>query len=270
MRTEVIAASRHEYLVLYDPAAIPLDTPLDPDLETQDPVPLPESALVNLAEDGRALVFRIADTDCQATIRLLVEEIAEPSVKERAVQVMDGAILRVPTGKLTADGVEFLCRPGETRLHSEGVSIDIPAGNYEVQVWNLMPWKSREHAVVIDKTTTKTDRIVGRVVAAYTWLGILLVPANILVAPAAVFIVWLAMGWQQALALAGSVILVDLLILGGFWVLDFASRWVPALRGAIEAESAFNAANPDVVVCLRRLPAERESKVPAMATLAVA
>ena len=248
MRSEVIASSSHEHLVLYDPAAIPLETPLDPDLQAQDPMPLSESAIGNLAAQGHALILRIAHEDCQANLRLLVEETAEPFLRDRAVQVIDGAILQIPSGKLTVDGVEFLSRTGETRSHSEAVSIEIPAGNYEVQVLNLMPWKGRHRTAEINKRTTKADRLVGKVVGAYTWLGVLLVPANILVAPAAILVAWLALGWRQALALAGLVLIIDLVVIAGFWVLDFASRWVPTLERVNAVAQAFDADNPDVEV----------------------
>jgi hypothetical protein len=213
MRSDVTASSRHKHLVLYDSAAIPLDTPLDTDLEAQEPSPLPESNIANLAERGQALILRIAHEDCEATLHLLVEDIIEPYLQKRAVQVLDGAIVHVPSGKLTADGVEFLCHVGQTRLHSEAQSIEIPAGSYEAQVFNLMPWKSRHRAAETRKKTTKTERLVGRIVAAFTWLGVLLIPANIFVAAPAVVVVWLVSGWQQALLLAGLVLFLDLLVL---------------------------------------------------------
>ena len=39
VKKELSAASRHEHLGLYDPAAIPDTFPLDPDLEAQEPKP---------------------------------------------------------------------------------------------------------------------------------------------------------------------------------------------------------------------------------------
>jgi hypothetical protein len=267
MRSDVTASSRHQHLVLYDPAAIPLDTPLDADLDTQVPIPLPAAAMAHLAEQGQALVLRIAHDDCQADLRLIIEEVVEPYLRERAVQALGRAALRIPGGKLTIDGVEFLSRAGERRLHSEAACIAIPAGDYDVEVLNLMPWKSRHRALEVAKQTTRIDRIVGGIVAAFTWLGVLLIPANILVAAPAVVIVWLISGWRPALTLAGLVLLLDVLILAGFWGLEIGSRWVPALRRRSDATLAFDAENPDVVVCLQRQVGEGMSKVRAMATL---
>jgi hypothetical protein len=267
MRRHVTATSRHEHLVLYDPAAIPPDTPVDPDLDAQNPKPLAESAMVRLAEQGLAVILRIALEDCQADLRIIIEETVDPYLRERAVQALGGAALRIPGGKLTIDGVEFLSRAGERRPHSEAACIAIPAGDYDIEVLNLMPWKSRHRALEAAKQTTSIDRMVGGIVAAYTWLGPLLIPANLLVAAPAVVVVWLISGWRTALTLAGLVLLLDALVLAGFWGLDIGSRWVPALRRRSDATSAFDAENPDVVVCLQRHVGEGMSKVRAMATL---
>jgi hypothetical protein len=269
MRRDVTAGSRHEHLVLYDPAAIPPDTPVDPDLEEQDPKPLAASAMVRLAEQGLAVILRIAREDCQADLRLVVEENVASDLRERAVPALDGAVLRLPGGKLMVEGVEFLCRAGETRRHSEAEAIEVPAGDYQVQVLNLMPWKHRHRALEIEKKTTRCDRVVGRIVVAYTWLGIMLFPANVLVAPAAVLAAWLTSGWQFALVLAGALLLLDVLVLAGFWGLKFGSRWIPALKRRSEAELTFDAENPDVVVCLRRWMGESTTPAKAMTELAV-
>jgi hypothetical protein len=269
MRKDVTAASRHEHLVLYDPAAIPLDTPVDPDLEAQDPQPLPASAMASLAEQGLAVILRIAHEDCQADIRLVMDEEVEPYIRKRSVLVLDGAILRVPSGKLTVDGVEFLCRLGETRLHSDPQVLEVPAGEYRVQILNLIPWKGRQRAREIEMKTTRFDRIVDRIVTVYTWLGILLFVANVLLVPIAVIIVWLNSGRQEALRLVGAVILIDAFIVAGFWALSFGSRFMPSLRRRTEAELIFDAENPDVVACLRRSADAAPTTVQGVATLAV-
>jgi hypothetical protein len=270
MRNDVTASSRHEHLVLYDPAAIPLDTPVDADLDAQDPVPVPASAMEHLADRGHAVILRIAHADCQATLRLLVGEAPESHLVERGVLAIDGAMLRVPGGRLTIDGIEFLCRAGEARMHSEAVSQEIPAGVYNVQVYNLMPWKSRHRAAAVERNTTHAGRVIGKLVAGYTWLGILLFPVTILIAPAVALIVCLVSSWQPALWVVGIVLLADILALAGFWALSLLSRPFPVLAQATAAQQAFDAENPDVVVCLRHLPEEPTSTVRAMAVLDLA
>jgi hypothetical protein len=267
MRRDMTASSRHEHLVLYDPAAIPLDTPVDPDLEAQEPRPLPSAAMEDLARQGLALVLRIACEDCHADFRLIVDETPEPFFRERAVEALDGVTLHVPSGALVIDGVEFLCRAGETRFHSEAQSIEIPAGDYDVQVLNLMPWKSRHRALKVEKRTTRVDRIVGGIVGAFGWLGFVLLFASFFIGAPAILLVLVISGWYPALVLAGVVLVVDLLALAGFWALDLASRWFPALRRASEIGAAFDVENPDVVVCLDRVAGNGTAKVVAMVTL---
>ncbi len=269
MRKDVVAFSRHQHLVLYDPAAVPADTPVDPDLDAQDPQLLPASAVESLAERGLAVVLRIADEDCEANIRLVIDEEADDYVRKRAVPTLDGATLHIPSGKLTVDGLEFLCRPGESRKHSEAEVMEIPAGDYRAEVLNLIPWKARHRAGEIETQTTRFERVVGRLVTAYTWLGILLLPANVLLFPVALLIVWKESGWQRALKLAAAMIAIEVLVVAGFWALDFASRWVPALTRRSDVTRAFEAENPDVVVCLKRLADSSEMAIPGMATLAL-
>jgi hypothetical protein len=269
MREDVIAFSRHEHLVLYDPAAIPAATPINPDLDAQDPKPLPPAAMTELAGQGLAVILRIAHEDCQANIRLMIDEDVEPHFRERATTAIDRAALRLPSGTLTVDGIEFLCRPGETRLHSEAQVMEVPAGDYRVQVFNLIPWKGRHREREIEMNTTRFDRFVDRMVTGYTWLGILLFPANVLLAPVAVLVVWMKSGERAALMLAGAVILIDFIVLTGFRVLKFASRWMPALDRRREVARAFEAENPDVVVCLNRSVDAEETSVPGFATMAL-
>ena len=59
MQAQVTAGSRHNHLVVYDPAAIPRDLPVDPDLDSSEPKPLPAAAIRDLASRGQALVLYI-------------------------------------------------------------------------------------------------------------------------------------------------------------------------------------------------------------------
>jgi hypothetical protein len=68
--------------VLYDPAAIPADTPVDPDLDAQDPTLLPARAMQALAGAGAALILHIDEEDGDAAPH-------------------------APSGTLKADGLEF-------------------------------------------------------------------------------------------------------------------------------------------------------------------
>ena len=168
----------------------------------------------------------------------------ETFLRERAVRALHGARLRLPGGTLTVDGIEFLCRAGQKRVHSDGESIEVPSGEYTVEVLNLMPWKETHRTAEINKQTSGIDRLVDKVVGAYTWLGVVLFPLNILFAPAAIVLVLVLAGWRQALTLAAAVVLADVLVLAGFWVLDAASRIFPTLRRGGDVRLAFETENP--------------------------
>jgi hypothetical protein len=270
MRLEATASSGHDHLVLYDPAAIPSDVPVDPDLEAQDPVPIGGPARLDLANRGLALILRLCSADCEATLRILVDEMPESFLRERAALTLDGALLRLPGGKLTIDGIEFLCRFGETRLHSEAEIFELPPGDYVVQVLNLIPWKEQNRTAEINRRTSRVDRLVNKAVQAYTWLGILLIPGNLLIAGPAVVVLLLAAGWRQALTLAAAIVVVDVLVLAGFWALDAASKIFPALIRAGDARLAFETENPDIVVCLQKAAQAGDRQIATMATIEIA
>ena len=63
MRVELSAASRCEHLVLYDRAAIPPDTPVDSELEAQEPALPPKNAIRKLATDGHAPSWGVDQTN---------------------------------------------------------------------------------------------------------------------------------------------------------------------------------------------------------------
>src|SRR5688500_8293564 len=115
MPTDLTAASRHAHLVLYYPGALPSNLPVDPDLDAQDPKPLPAVAVRGVTERAEALVLHIPEEDCEARMRLFVNEDVPPSIVERGAPVVSGATLKVPTGTLRADGLEFMAPAGRVR-----------------------------------------------------------------------------------------------------------------------------------------------------------
>lgn len=251
MQAKLTAASRHEHLVLYDPAAIPADTPVDPDLEAQDPHLLPAPAMMRLASRGQALVLRIPGEDCEARIRLFVHEDPPEQVRRRGEVLVSGARLLVPSGLLRADGLEFLCRPGEARPHAEPEDASVPSGVYAVEVLNLLGWKAANRLTEVGRGIGRKHRVVHTVVSIYTWLGILMLPANLLVAPLVVVTFWRSHGWQGAATAIAAILAIDALVLGGFWLLAAVQRRSPALFRVAEADAAFESANPDVLVVLQ-------------------
>jgi hypothetical protein len=251
MQAELTAASRHEHVVLYDPAAIPGDTPVDPDLQAQDPKLLPEPAMRQLALLGQALVLRIRGGDCEARFRLFVNEEPPEQVRSRGQLLVAGARLRVPSGLLRADGLEFLCRPGERRLHSEPEDATVPSGVYALEMHSLLSWKAATRIAEGRRGMGRMQKAVHVLVATYTWLGILMFPANLLVAPFVVASLWRSGGWRGAATAVAVILTVDAVVLAGFWLLEAARRRIPRLFRVADADAAFEIANPDVVVMLQ-------------------
>ena len=263
MPTDVTAASRHEHLVLYDPGAVPRDLPVDPDLEAQDPKLPPASAIREVTSRGDALILHIPEEDCEARMRVFVNEDPPEPIRERSALVISGATLTVPTGTLRADGLEFMARPGDVRKHSEAESIAVPPGDYEVEVRELMSWKLRHRQSSTRRGARPGDKLAYRLVTAYTWVGIILIPGNLLVAPIVVGGLWKARGWRTGLTVASAILLIDAVVLGGFWLLEAAQKRFPALSRIQQADAAFDRENPDIVVVLRRRAGTSASSIPA-------
>jgi hypothetical protein len=251
MRAGLTAASRHQHLVLYDPAAIPADTPVDPDLEAEDPRLLPAPAMMQLASGGHALVLHIPEEDCEARFGLFVDEEPPEVLRSRGEVVAAGARLRVPSGLLRADGLEFLCRPGENRPRYDPEEAAIPAGVYAMDVISLLRYKTAGRIAEGRRGIGRGHRIVHGLAMVYLWIAILTMAANFLVAPMVVAWFWKRGGWPGAAKAVAAILAMDAVILGGFHLLDALKKRHPDLFRVMDADAAFEAAHPDMVVVLR-------------------
>jgi hypothetical protein len=243
------AASRHEHLVVYDPAAIPPGTPFDPDMDAPEPEPLPEAALRALAATGSALVLHFPVEDCEATVRILSGD-APPHLRERGRRVLSGARLRVPSGSLKADGAEFVHGPFAARAAAAGRSAKVAAGDREVTVFDLVPWKTAHRASLLRGATTPAARRADVVQTVVAITGAVLIPVNLFLVPILLAVAWKRAGIRAALVALAAVALVDGLVLGAAWALEALRRRRPELGGAAEARLRFERENPDVLVCL--------------------
>ena len=251
MQADLTAASRERHLALFDPAAIPADAPVDPDMQAQEPTLMPAPAMMDLASSGHALILHIPTEDCEARFRVFAGEEPPEALRRKGTVVLSGAPLQVPSGRLKADGLEFLVRPGETREHSLAQEAAVPTGEYSVEVVNLQGWKARHRLTEGHRGIGALDRTVNRLVISYTWLGILMIPANIFAAPMIVLWFHRSGGWSGALLAGAMIVAVDALILGGFWLLQAAQKRLPILSRVNEADAAVDRENPDIIVVLR-------------------
>jgi len=209
------------------------------------------------------LILHIPTEDCEARLRVFVDEDPSQPIAGRGVALVRGATLRVPTGTLKADGLEFMARSGDVRKHSEAESIAVPPGDYEVEVRELMTWKLRHRKSSTRSRTRPGDGMAHRLVTVYTWIGIVLIPGNVLIAPIIVGGVWQARGWRSGLAAASLILVIDAVVLGGFWVLESAQKRFPALSRIQQRDADFERENPDIVVVLRRRAGAASTSLPA-------
>ena len=224
---------------------------------------------MDLAARGHALVLHLATEDCEARFQLFVDEEPPERARDRGTIVLSGANLRVPGGLLRADGLEFLSRPGEVRVDSEAEETAIPAGEYSVEVLDLLSWKVRHRIAEGRRGLGWRDKGVHRLVSVYTWLGIVLFPGNLLVAPLVVAGFWRSRGWRGALAATAIVLALDGLVIAGSWLLQAARRRFAIFSRVAEADAAFERENPDIVVLLRTRAREAEGGPAAWAHLRI-
>jgi hypothetical protein len=270
VRARLSAASRHEYLALYDPAAIPETFPLDPDLETPEPEPPPRASLDALATSGDALFLRIASEDCEADFRVLVDEAPDGTVQQRGKPVLSNARLRLPGGRLRADGVEFICRPGQVRVDAAGSATEVPPGEYAVEVVELLTWKLRSSPGEVRRGATRFERIAHALSLVYLSIGVLMLPLNLFGGPMAAVYAHGRYGWKGVAFVAAGLLALDVVVFGGFWLLEAAQRRFPALARVREIREKLDEDNPDIVVVLRPARAGAGPAQPAIAEIDVA
>src|SRR5689334_20738954 len=99
-----------------------------------------------------------------------------------------------------------------------------------------MPWKAQNRERDIAANTSKSDRIIRKLINVYAWLGVLLIPANLFIVLPLVFVVWFQSNVRSAGIVATAALALDVAIYAGFWILDSASTSFPGLRKANDVE----------------------------------
>jgi hypothetical protein len=252
MRVDFELSSRHRFLVLYDPAALPPDLPLDPDLSSQEPDPPPDDAVRRLGEDGRALVVEFpADWESVATLRLFVEEQPPPALTAKSTPIVVDALLRIPGGTIRAAGSEFMCRSGEVRQEADaGSPAQVPPGDYLLTVREFVRWKRSHLGAEIRARTTGFARLYDALGQRIGCFVIFVLVASFLVLPGAVVVAWSEWGWPTAWRTGGVILALDVVAIAWVLLSDALRKLFPTLNVS-EVREQLEAEHPDFVVTLR-------------------
>ena len=227
-------------------------------MEAGEPDPLPEEALRRLAAGGHALVLHYPEEDCEASFRVVTGP-APDHLRERGKRVLERARLRAPGGRLKADGAEFLHGAGRPRAGAEGSAADVPAGDYAVSVFNLIPWKLAEGKKRVRESTPPAARAADRAQTAIAIGGAVLIPAHVFVVPLVLAFAWRRRGLEGVVAALAALFVVDAVVLGAAKALQVLQRKNPGLTQADRARVEFERENPDVLVCLEPWPGGAEA-----------
>ena len=265
MRFDFEPYSRHRFLVLYDPAALPADFPLDSNLATSEPDPPPHADVRELAKNGCAFVVEVpSEEDCQATIRVYVNETPPAELVRKAKCIASESLMLIPGGVLRADGSEFMCLPGQKREElANGPVARIPSGNHLMTVYELVRWKLKHRQAEIRARATPLARFVDLLTQSFGMFCAVLFVANILVVPVVLWLAWNEHGWPAMLKVGGIVLVVDaaaylliLLLLTLDKKLD--------LFNVSEIRKQFDAEHPDFIVVLQTAAGRTASRETAL------
>lgn len=252
MQVEFNPSSREKYLAIYDPAALPPDFPLDPDLQAQEPVPPSKQAIQSIAADGCAFIIHVPQGDCELHVRVFIDEPVPEQIIQRSRDKSTAltAVLNVPSGNLFSDGIEFMTFPGQSRLEGGSERVQVPMGLYRLEAYDLLEWKQKNKEREFKERTSATGRFFNHLNNIAAWVGIVLLVANILVAPGVILFVWKVYSWSAALKAGLAIAVLDAVVLTFFHLLAYFSKRFPSLQQGDNVRQAFELENPDLVILL--------------------
>lgn len=252
MQFDFEPSSRHRFVVLYDAAALPADFPVDPDLATPEPDPPSHTAVRELAKQGRAFVVEVpSEEDCQATIRVFVDENPPAELVKRGKCVARESLMKIPSGVLRAAGSEFMCLPGQQRTEVENEpEAKISSGDYLLTVHELVRWKLKHRRSEIRARTTPVARFVDVLTQGFGFFCAVLFVAHILVVPVVLWIAWRKHGGHTALKIGGIILAVDAVVYLLILLLAALEKKFDLFNVA-EVRRKFDAEHPDFVVVLQ-------------------
>jgi hypothetical protein len=227
---------------LFDPALL-LNVINNPDLTQID-----EDALEGRVRRGDVLLYSNA-CDGRVQFRCFLDEEPDGGLAALAYGRKDNLLLRVPSGRLFATGIEYPCRPGqrpltpaefEAQAGAMGQGVDLLPGNYVVDAFEVATWR------VPAANQSPWPAKLFPLGAAITLLGTVVAATFVLIGLFCGKMAWAATGlvaWGVGLiALWFSILLVTAIV-----------GHVPRRREKREAGSA-GRPEFDAILVFRRLP----------------
>ena len=264
MPHDFVASSFAEHLILYDPAAIPDDFPFDPDVETPEPAPPPATSIQHLANTGQAFIISIPEGDCEARIRVFAEEPLPGPPDKPGMQSLVGAQIEIPSGRLKADGIEFVHCEHNAREHGNHETMSLKPGTYNLEVIEQIAWKDAHREPYVKSHTTLTGRRISKLINCFTFSYVVFFIASILILPGVIGAVWVKFGSDAGLIGIALLVGTHIVCLALFRIVERAGRRWPAIMQPAAARDLFDRDHPDVLVALRRASADSHSTTPSL------
>lgn len=244
MRCSFEPATRERHLVLCDPAALPSPACLDAAPGLTLHTSSAAAAISRLAEEGRALVVQVPEGDCHATFHVLVDEEPAQPLRDRASgrEGVRGAVLHLPSGTLTAGGVELLERGSDAQAH---VRAAVPPGVYQLDAVHLAA-RQQESLPAPARWPARVARVLARLAPAALGAGLVAAALSATVAAA-------RGSWTDGATAAAIVLAVVGALLAFTSLFGAVARLYPGRPPSPEVIAALERENPHIVVVLRAI-----------------
>lgn len=227
-------------MVLFDPQAAREALAASPDVGDDE--------VVAAAALG-ALLYWYTAADGTMALGVYVDEPVPAALLARAEHGASGLLLRVPSGRLVFAGVEILgdLQDEPARWPGDEPGLDLAPGDYVLEAFEVA-WSDADDRAFKADLRAEVGAVAMRATDVLGMVTGLLVMVTIASAiPAFVMLVARPARFLEALAMAGPWLLIAWLVVFGLWRLPVVRR-IEAARRRLEA------AHPDAIVSLRRLP----------------
>jgi hypothetical protein len=201
-------------------------------------------------------VISFPTEDCQLRAKVFVDEPVPDSVAKKSPKnaPVITSLLKVPGGKLIADGIEFMVFPGQSRKESDAFCFEVAPGIYRLQAYDLLRWKQKNWKAEFKRRTTAPGRFLNQLNNAITIMAVIILVLGLIALPAVTLWVWKHSSGWAALKVLGIMAVVYAITVGYFCLLNLLQKRFAVFRQGLDVRQAFDRENPDLVIALFREP----------------